>query len=167
MQILLRPWLTSDAQALAAQANNRNIFANLRDAIPQPYTVLDAMDWISKVSGHQPPQNFAITWGDTVVGSIGCTPKDDVYRRNIEVGYFVGEYYWGKGIASKAVGLLLEYIAREFEATRVYAEVFENNFASMRVLLKNGFHLEGIRRKAVIKNNVVMDDLIWVKFLGG
>lgn len=165
MNIILRPWQPEDAQALANVANNRNIWNNVRDRLPSPYTVTDALQWISHSKKDTIHTNFAIVYNDEVAGSIGCIRKEDVYRKNIEIGYFIGEQFWGKGIATKAVGLLLEYIIKHTDAIRIYAEVFEYNKASMKVLQKNGFYLEGIRRKGAIKNNVLVDDYIWVKLL--
>ncbi len=108
---------------------------------------------------------MAITVDGYIAGSIGILPKEDVYRKSLEIGYFLGENYWGKGIATIAVSLLLDYICNKFDVVRIYAEVFEHNTASMKVLEKNGFHLEGIREKSVVKNNVLMNDHVWVKFL--
>jgi RimJ/RimL family protein N-acetyltransferase len=108
---------------------------------------------------------MAIVYNGQIAGSIGVMTKDDVYRKSIEIGYFIGEPFWGKGIASQAVSHLIEYIKANFDVIRVYAEVFHHNKASMKVLEKNGFHLEGIREKAVIKNNIILDDYVWVKFL--
>ena len=108
---------------------------------------------------------MAVVYNGNIAGSIGVMEKEDVYRKSIEIGYFLGERYWGKGIATTAVGLLVEYIKNNFDVIRIYAEVFSHNAASMKVLEKNGFHLEGVRKKAVIKNNVLMDDFVWVKFI--
>lgn len=163
--VVLRPWKREDAQVIAAIANNRNIWNNLRDYIPHPYTVMDAMKWIANSKIHDPALNFAVTFRDEVAGSIGCVPQGDVYRKNIEIGYFIGEQFKGRGIATAAVKIMLDYIAGNFDVIRVYAEVFAFNKASMRVLQKNGFYLECIKRKSVIKNNVITDDYIWVKFL--
>ena len=107
---------------------------------------------------------MAITLNGKITGSVGVTPKEDVYRKSIEVGYFVAEEYWGNGIATAAVSLIIDYIKSHFDIVRIYAEVFGHNTASMKVLEKNGFHLEGIREKAVVKNNLIMDDYVWVKF---
>ncbi len=161
--IVLRPWQKQDAQDLAAVANNRNIWNNVRDALPNPYTVMDALQWIAHVNDQEPVVNFAIVFSGQVVGSIGCVPKKDVSRKTIEIGYFVGENYWGKGIATEAVRLLVDFIETRMDINRIYAHVFANNKPSMRVLQKNGFHLECIQRKAVYKNNQVTDDYIWVK----
>ncbi len=161
--IILRPWQKQDAQELAIVANNRNIWNNVRDALPSPYTVMDALQWISHVNAEALVMNFAIVCDGSVVGSIGCKPKEDIYRKNIEIGYFVGEAYWGKGIATEAVKQLLGFISTRLDMVRVEAHVFEQNKPSMKVLMKNGFYLEAIHRKAVIKNNEILDDCVWVK----
>jgi RimJ/RimL family protein N-acetyltransferase len=163
--IILRPWQKQDAQELAAVANNRNIWNNVRDALPSPYTVMDALQWIAHVNGQSPVINFAIVCDGTVVGSIGCQPKEDISRKNIEIGYFVGESYWGRGIATEAVKHLLDFITTKLDIVRIEAHVFAQNKSSIKVLQKNGFYLEAIHRKAVIKNNELQDDHVWVKLL--
>lgn len=163
--IAIRPWKPEDAAALAAICNNKKIWLNVRDRFPHPYTVENAIEWIAFALTQKPVQSMAIVYKNNIAGTIGVLPKDDVYRKSIEIGYFIGEGFWSKGIATKAVALLLEYIKMNFDVIRVFAEVFDHNKASMKVLEKNGFHLEGIRRKAVIKDNVIMDDYVWVKFI--
>jgi len=163
--VSLRAWQREDAQALASIANNRKIWNNLRDQLPHPYTVMDAMQWIAHCKEQDPLVNFAVIYKGQVAGSIGCVPRTDVYRKTMEVGYFIGEQYKGNGIATEAVRILIQHIQQRFDAVRIYAEVFAFNKASMRVLQKNGFYLEGIRRKAVIKNNIVLDDYVWVKLI--
>jgi ribosomal-protein-alanine N-acetyltransferase len=162
--IQIRAWRKEDSGALTAIANNKRIWINVRDRFPHPYTVKNALEWIGHVSEQKPLQNFAIVYNGQVAGSVGVTIRDDVYRKSIEVGYFIGEPFWGKGVASEAVRLVLEYIRQTFDVIRVYAEVFEHNIASMKVLEKNGFQLEGTRKKSVIKENVLMNDQVWVKF---
>ncbi len=163
--IYLRAWKKEDAAALTAIANNKKIWITLRDRFPHPYTIKDAVEWIAHVSTQKPIQSFAIICNDQLAGSAGVLMKDDVYRKTIEIGYFIGEPFWGKGIATKAVALIVDYIKAQFNVVRIYAEVFDHNKASMKVLEKNGFQLEGIRKKSVIKNNVIMDDHVWVKFV--
>jgi [ribosomal protein S5]-alanine N-acetyltransferase len=163
--LILRPWQKQDAQALAAIANNRNIWNNMRDFFPSPYTVSDALQWITKTATDNPVQHFAILWQHKLVGGCGCILKEDVYRKNIEVGYYVGEPYWGNGIATEACRLLCNYIAEQKNKVRIEANTFQHNKASMRVLQKNGFYLEAIKRKAVFKNNELMDEWLWVKML--
>ncbi len=163
--VAIRNWKPEDAAPLAALCNNKNIWINVRDQFPHPYTVANAIEWISYTMQQKPFQNFAITYNQQVAGSVGITIKSDVYRKSMEIGYFVGEPFWGRGIATESVAQLLEYIRQNFDVVRIYAEVFSHNTASMKVLEKNGFHLEGIREKAVVKNNVLLNDHIWVKFL--
>ena len=161
----IRPWKPEDASPLTAICNNKKIWLNVRDRFPHPYTVGNAVEWIAFTQNQKPQQNLAVIYNNNVAGCIGVILKDDVYRKSIEIGYFIGEQYWGKGIATEAVSQMLEYIKLHFDVIRIYAEVFDHNTPSMKVLEKNGFHLEGIRQKAVIKNNVVMDDHVWVKFI--
>lgn len=161
--IVLRPWQKQDAQELASVANNKNVWNNVRDALPSPYTVMDALQWITHANSQGPVVSFAIVYNGNIAGSIGCVPKQDISRKAIEIGYFVGEKYWGKGIATEAVRLLVDFIDTRMDVVRIYAHVFAHNKSSMRVLQKNGFYLEAINRKAVIKNNLLIDNYLWVK----
>ncbi len=162
-RIILRPWQKEDAQQLAAIANNRNIWNNVRDSFPSPYTVMDALQWINKESTTQPLTNFAVVYEGKLAGSMGIILEKDVYSNCVEIGYFIGEIFWGKGIATMAISRLCSYIDKQFEPTRIMARVFEHNKASMKVLEKNGFHLEGVQQKAAVKNNMVLDVHVWVK----
>lgn len=166
MNIELRRWQMNDAQALATVANNRNIWNRVRDFFPSPYTVADAMQWISKTGSENPALNFAIVADKILVGGTGCITKEDVYRKNIEIGYFIGEPFWGKGIATASCGILCNYIQQHLDVVRIEACTFQNNNASMRVLQKNGFYLEAIKQKAILKNNTLLDEYLWVKRLG-
>lgn len=163
--VKLRQWRREDAAQLAAIANNKKIWLNVRDRFPHPYTIADALQWIAFCNTQNLLQNFAIEIDRQIAGSIGIITKEDVYRKSIEIGYFIGELFWSKGIATKAVGLLMEYLVKEHDPIRVWAEVFEHNTASMRVLEKNGFVLESIRQKSVFKNNCVLNDHVWVRLL--
>ena len=163
--IQIRPWQKQDAQALASIANNRKIWNNVRDQLPNPYTVMDALQWMNHTKDHHPVQNLAIIYQGIVVGNIGCKLQEDVYRKSIEIGYFVGEEYWGRGIATAAIDLFVQHLVHHFQPIRIYAEVFAYNQSSMKALQKNGFFLESIRRKAAIKNNEIVDDYVWVKIV--
>ena len=163
MFISLRPWKETDADLLALYFNNLNIWNNLRDYIPYPYTVEDAAKFIQAQSQIEPVQNFAILNGQDVVGGIGILLKQDVYRMNVELSYWVGEAFWGAGIAKEAVRLITDYVFETYAVNRIIAEVFDYNKASMRVLERNGFHLECVRRKGVLKNDYLIDEYIWVR----
>lgn len=163
MKIILRPWHYGDVNALPTLANNRKIWDQVRDVFPHPYTRKNAEEWVFLQQGKKPTTNFAIEVDGKLAGGIGLLLKDDIYRCSAEIGYWIGEPYWGKGIATEAVRLLVDAAWREFpQLVRIYAEVFPSNLASCRALEKNGFHLETIRKNAVIKNGVIGDDMVWV-----
>ena len=161
-KINIRNWQISDAQALAAVANNRNVWNSIRNEFPSPYTVMDALAWIKHANEEKPVANFAIEIGNIVAGNISCTRHKDVYVKTVELGYFIGESYWGKGIATAAVALMLEAIKKNKEIVRIEAKIFGGNGASARVLEKNNFVLEGTRKNAIYKNGVIADEQVWV-----
>ena len=163
METVIRQWKNEDLQELVSQANNINVWNNLRNYFPHPYTEEHGKAWLEKVVNALPAINMAIEADGKLVGGIGLILNGDVYIKSAEIGYWLGEQYWGKGIATEAVRQMTEYAFYYFDLVRLYAEVFETNKASMRVLEKNGYYLEGVRRKAVFKNDVLMDDYIWVK----
>lgn len=165
MKVVLREWKKSDATALAKIANNKRVWDNVRDRLPHPYTKKDAKEWLALVKKQKIVTTFCIEADGNLAGSLGLTLKEDVYRKNAEIGYFIGEEFWGKGIATEAVRQLVNYIQKNFDVVRIYAEVFEYNKASMKVLEKNGFYLESIRKKGAIKNDMIIDDFVWVKLL--
>jgi RimJ/RimL family protein N-acetyltransferase len=165
MNVTLREWKKSDAAALAKIANNKKVWDNVRDRLPYPYTKKDAKEWLALVKKQKTTTTFCVEVDGEMAGSVGFTLKEDVYRKNAEIGYFIGEEFWGKGVATEAVRQLVEYIQKNFDLARIYAEVFEYNKASMKVLEKNGFYLECIRKRAAIKNDIILDDYVWVKLL--
>lgn len=159
----LRVWQKEDAQQLAFIANNKNIWNNVMDSFPNPYTVMDAIQWVSRESAAQPTTKFAIEYNNIVVGGIGMILYEDVYRCSVELGYFIGEPYWNKGIAHNAIGILVKHIKDNMpHITRIFARVYAHNLASMKALAKAGFVQEGIQQKAVVKNGVVQDVHVWV-----
>jgi RimJ/RimL family protein N-acetyltransferase len=163
MYITLRPWVIEDAALLTSYFNNINIWNNLRDYIPHPYTAEDAEKFISSQVELFPTQNFAILNEQEIVGGIGIILQEDIYKMNVELGYWIAEPFWGMGIGSIAVDLMTKYVFETFAINRIVAEVFEHNKPSMRVLEKNGYFLETVRRKGILKNELLMDDFVWVK----
>jgi len=158
---LLRPWDPNDAEALVKHANNPGIAANLRDGFPYPYTPGDARRWLEMVGNNKEDVILAIEVRGEAAGGIGLHGMKDVYRYNSEIGYWLSETHWGKGIITQAVGAMVKYAFEETSWLRLFAAIFENNPASMRVLEKNGFHLEAIHRKAVIKGGKVLDEHLY------
>ena len=157
----LRPWKPGDEESLVRHANSRVIWRNLRDAFPHPYTLANAQHWIRSANPATPVTNFAIVVDGSAVGGIGLVLKDDVFRRSAEIGYWLGEEYWGRGIVTEAVHAVTDYAFATFDLCRVYAGVFEWNPASMRVLEKAGYEYECRTRKSVVKDGEIIDELIY------
>ncbi len=157
----LRSWSSDDVHALAKYANNRNVWINLRDRFPHPYGENDAEDWIRHVHERDLETHFAIASSDEAIGGIGLELQGDVAKRSAEMGYWLGEPFWGQGIATMAVAALVEWAFATFDLVRIYAEVFEWNAASARVLEKNGFVLEGRKRQSVTKDGKTIDELMY------
>jgi RimJ/RimL family protein N-acetyltransferase len=158
---VLREWRDGDEPSLAHHADNPNVARHLRDGFPQPYTLRDAAAWIASVRNAAPPMQFAIVVDRHAVGGIGITMQHDIFRRSAEIGYWLGEDFWGRGIMAEAVAAVTAYAFRTFDLAHVFAGVFEGNRASARVLEKAGFALEGRLRKHVTKNGVTMDELVY------
>ncbi len=157
----LRPWKPGDEESLVRHANSRVIWRNLRDAFPHPYTQSDARRWIKMANPTQPITNFAIVVDGEAAGGIGLALKDDVFRRSAEIGYWLGEQYWGRGIVTEAVRAVTDYAFASFDLCRVFAGVFEWNPASMRVLEKAGYEFESRVKKSVTKDGETIDELIY------
>jgi ribosomal-protein-alanine N-acetyltransferase len=155
----VRSWRTSDAEPIARHANNRKIWLNLRDAFPHPYTIHDARDFIKSMKNRAPETTFAIDVGGEAVGSVGFVLRHDVERVSAEIGYWLAEPFWGRGIATEALVATTDHAISTHNLTRVYALPFAWNAASCRVLEKAGFQLEATLRRSAIKNGVITDQL--------
>lgn len=158
MGIQLRKLKLNDREALASMANNRKIWNFVRDKMPHPYTLEDADRFIAMKKDQLEDFVFAIDFDDCFSGMIGLHPQADIYKRSMELGYWIGEDYWGRGIASEAVKQVLKFGFSLNGITRIFAGVLENNSASMRVLEKNSFVFEGIARKSAWKNEQLLDE---------
>ncbi len=143
--------------------NNPNILNNGYDKTPNPYTIKDAELFFKQQIDEEIPKRFLIFFDNKLAGEIGITIKEDVFRLNAKIGYFIAENFWGKGLATKAIGQMTDYAFKNFKVVRIVAGVFDYNKSSMKALEKNGYYLESIRKKSVIKNDRIIDDYIWVK----
>jgi ribosomal-protein-alanine N-acetyltransferase len=161
--IRLRPIELKDTDRLAEIANNRNISINLRDGFPFPYSETDARNFIQNYINQNPTTLFAIDYEDLYVGNIGLVKGSDVYRKSAEIGYFIGEAFWNKGITTKAVNLATAYGFASLDIERIHTGVFDYNLSSQRVLEKCGFKKEGVCRKAVFKNGKFCDEIRYSK----
>jgi len=157
----VRSWRRGDEASLARHANNRNVWINLRDAFPHPYTLEDAEAWIAWVGAHRVETQFAIAVGDVAVGGIGYDVQPDVHRVSAELGFWLGEPFWGRGIMTEAVRAVSAYAFERHPLKRLFASVFAWNPASMRVLEKAGYEREGVLRHSALKDGRVTDQVIY------
>jgi RimJ/RimL family protein N-acetyltransferase len=162
-QCLLREWRRGDEPSLIRHANNKNVWLNVRDTFPYPYRQSDVRSWVRLASTEGLNQVFAIDVDGFVVGAIGIRPRDDVYALTAELGYWLGEEFWNRGIITEAVIAVTQYAFETLGMARVDAEVFEWNPASMRVLEKAGFVREGVLRKSAYKNRQIIDQILYAK----
>ena len=157
-KVTIRTLLKKDAESLASYANNKKIWDNLRDYIPYPYHEKDAESFINLTKREHPIQNFGIEYKGELCGVIGLSVQNDVYRKSAEIGYWIGEPYWGNGIATEAIGLITTYGFDELDLIRIHAGVFEYNTASMKALEKNAYKKEAVFKKAICKNDHIYDE---------
>lgn len=159
---ILRDWLEADAESLVQVANNKKIYDNLRDLFPHPYSIEDAKAFIKMTQQANEKAIFlAVEIEGKAIGSVGITFKDDIYRKNAEIGYFIGEDFWGKGYMTEIIKEITKYTFSNFDIIRIYAEPFEDNKASRRALEKAGFKLEAVFKNYVIKNKIIKNSCIY------
>lgn len=160
---LLRPWQHGDETSLARHANSRAVWLNLRDRFPHPYTLDDAKAWVAhQLAQEGPTRNWAIEIEGEVGGGIGLDMAADVHRKDVNIGYWLGERFWGRGIATEAVRVVTEH-AFTLDIDRVHAQVYAYNPASMRVLEKAGFEREGVLRKSIFKDGKTIDSVLYAR----
>ena len=159
MKCRIRKWELSDAKDLAVALSNKKVQDNLRDGLPYPYTEQDGKEFISAMLSADENETFAfaIMVDDKVVGSIGIFRQGNIHSQTAELGYYIAEEYWGKGIMTEAVKQICEYVFAKSDIIRIYAEPFAYNIASCRVLEKVGFQYEGTLRSNAVKNGKVID----------
>ena len=153
----VRSWRAADLEPLVRHADNRNIWINLRDRFPHPYGHGDGRRFIRAARKMVPETFFAIAVGGEAVGGIGYVLQHDVERVSAEVGYWLGEPFWGRGITTEALAAVTRYAIEQHQLTRLFAVPFAYNTASCRVLEKAGYVLEGRLRRSAIKDGQVVD----------
>lgn len=161
MQITLRPWHINDADELAKIANNKNIAQFMADVFPHPYSSENAKTFIAFATSNPNSKIFAIIVDEKPVGSIGLHLQTDILRKNAEIGYWLGEQYWGKGIITQAIPQMIDYGFKNMDIVRIFARIFGTNKASQKVVEKCGFTLEGRYEKTIFKNDEYLDELIY------
>jgi ribosomal-protein-alanine N-acetyltransferase len=158
---VIRAWSPSDRESLVRHANNPKIAANLRDAFPSPYSLEDADRFIALASERTPRASFAIEVDGEAAGGIGLMLHSDVERISAELGYWLAETYWGRGVMTEAVRAFTDWGFATFSLTRIYALPYGTNLPSVRVLEKAGFVYEGRLRRSAIKRGQVLDQLVY------
>ena len=153
----------TDESTMARHANNHEISRYLRDLFPHPYSVKDARTFITRALSKNPREEYAIASETELIGCIGLIPQTDVNRLTAEIGYWLGQPYQNRGIMSQAVRLFSGYVFENYHVIRLYATVFSNNPASMRVLEKAGYSCEGIMKAGVIKEGRILDAHLYAK----
>jgi RimJ/RimL family protein N-acetyltransferase len=165
--IVLRSWRMADIPSLVKHANNFNIWINLRDGFPYPYDEEAGRKWLQMALSEDQNLLLAIEMDGEAIGGIGGHFHSDVYRINCEIGYWLSESFWGRGIMTESVALLTEHIFSNYpDILRIYADIFSYNTASGKVLEKCGFQQEAIHRNSVIKNQKIVDEIRYVRFRG-
>jgi len=161
MNFTLRPWNDNDLESLVKYANNLSISKNMTNKFPHPYTIESGKAFLKMATQGSPTHIFAIDINGEAVGGIGLHPQDDIHCKNAELGYWLGEPFWGKGIISKAIPQILNYGFKTFDITRIFARPFHTNIGSQKVLEKAGFKLEARLEKVLYKHGEYLDELIY------
>jgi RimJ/RimL family protein N-acetyltransferase len=163
MQFTLRPWQMHDLDSLVEYADNFNIARNLADQFPHPYKIENGKTFIRLAMSHSPVRIFAIDINGKASGGIGIHPQTDIYRKNAELGYWLAEPFWGKGLITRAILEMVEYGFNNFDINRIFARPFGHNIASQKALEKAGFILEARLSKTFFKNGEYLDELIYAR----
>lgn len=156
----LRAWVEADQCELVRLADNRKIWRNMTHMFPHPYTRSDAVQWLQSIQNMPPNTHFAIEVGGRVAGAIGAVAGQGVFSKSAEFGYWLGERYWGRGIATQAAQAYSRYIMRAMPIHRLQSYVFAWNSASMRVLVKTGFSHDATLKRSAVKDGTIVDE--WV-----
>jgi RimJ/RimL family protein N-acetyltransferase len=161
MEFKLRSWNLNDLESLVRYANNYNIAKNLTNQFPHPYTKENGESFIAMATKNDPLTIFAIEINGQVAGGIGLHLQQDIHCKNAELGYWLAEPFWGKGIITRAIMLIVAYGFKTFEIDRIFARPFGYNLGSQKVLTKSGFLLEGKFEKTIYKFGEYQDELIY------
>lgn len=159
MNISIRKWKIDDKSALAVNLNNPKVLNNLRDGLPYPYTEQDAEKFIRAMLSSDKNNTFAfaITLNEKVIGSIGVFRQENIHFKTAEIGYYIGEPYWGNGYMTSAIKQVCKHVFEHTDIIRIYAEPFSHNIASCKALEKVGFRYEGTLKSNAVKCRKVVD----------
>ncbi len=161
MKTELRHLHIHDLPRFVELANNQKISANMTDEFPHPFTLEKGKAFFTRVTAQDPPHVLGVTCDGQLSGAIGVHPQSGVYRKNAELGYWLGEPFWGRGVMTRAVKLMIDYAFENFDIQRIYARPYGPNIASQRVLEKAGFLLEAKLHKTILKKDEYLDEFIY------
>ena len=160
----VRTWHKDDLEPLVHLANDRDVARRLRDRFPHPYETAHGLGFLHSVAQQPVESVWAVALDGSVVGGIGLQLGHDIERVSAEIGYWIGRPFWGRGLATAAVRAVTDYAFVQFELTRVFAVPFETNPASIRVLEKAGYVLEGRLRRSAIKYGEILDQRLYAAY---
>jgi RimJ/RimL family protein N-acetyltransferase len=158
---VVRPWTRADVESLVRHANNNNVARHLRDRFPHPYTKAHAVAFLADCVRTEPPSSLAIEVEGEAVGGIGYVRGTDVERYSAEVGYWLGEDHWNRGIVTEPLRLLTTHLFEEVQLLRLFAVPLAGNDGSIRVLEKAGYAREGLLRASCVKFGAACDQLLF------
>lgn len=166
-ECVVRSYRAADAPSLAKHGNNRRIWENLRDRFPHPFTEANATEYIERLSGSNNDVSFAIEVDGQAAGGISLRPGTDIERIGAELGYWLGEMFWNRGVATSAIRLVTDYAFNKKRLERVFAVPFTTNVASCRALEKAGYEREGTMRRSAIKDGRIVDQYLYARVRTG
>lgn len=161
---VVRPWTLTDAESLHRHANNRNVSIHLRDRFPFPYELANAQTFLGWVVTQPSPTVWAIEVHGEATGGIGIELHTDVERVSAEIGYWLGEAVWGRGVATEALRAVTAEAFERYHLTRIFAVPFADHTASIRVLEKSGYVKEGVMRQSAIKDGRIRDQALYATY---
>ena len=164
LRVVVRPFENKDVDGLQANANDRDVWRNLRDRFPHPYLREDAWAWIEFTRNTRPISNFCIEVDGECAGGIGLMMQSDVHRKSGEIGYWLAKKHWGKGIMTQVVAEMTRVFFRDFDVIRIYAMTFAHNAGSGQVLLKAGYEKEACLKRSAIKDGIIYDQYVFAIF---
>jgi ribosomal-protein-alanine N-acetyltransferase len=163
-RLTLRAFEDTDAESLFPLASNANVTRfTLWD---HHKTIADTLVFVRDYAqlryreGTTEPYAITMFPDPRPIGSCGCFWAS-IPNRTMELGYWVAEQFWGKGIAVEASRAVVSLAFREFEPERMQARVIAGNVASLRVLDKLGFRYEGTLRSSLLRRGKFEDVLIY------
>jgi len=160
----LRPLVPEDAESLARNGDDHEIWLNLRDRFPHPYTRADAETYIARVANQEPVTSLAIVVDGCAIGGISLRRGEDIERVNAELGYWIGRAYWGRGIITEAIRRATGHAFGALGLRRVFAVPFTRNVASIRALEKAGYAREGTMRRSAVKDGELLDQYLYAAY---